>query len=134
MSKYKAKRVQVDDIWFDSMSEAGYYLYLKQMEKEKKIRPNTLKTHPRFPIIYNGKKLCDVLGDFRYVDNKDCEVIIDVKGKDTPVSKLKRKLIKAFWGIDMIVIPATGWSEWYKSYEKSASKNSAPSVGKKRQV
>lgn len=94
MSKYGAIRTEVDGIVFASKREARRYNELKILVRSKTI--SDLKLQPKFPIEYRGQKICDVIGDFEYIEggNWICE---DVKGFDTPVSKLKRKMVKAFY-------------------------------------
>jgi hypothetical protein len=56
-------------------------------------------------IAAREKTICNVVLDFYFWDKrakKDCYV--DVKGVDTAVSRLKRKLVKAFHDIDVQVV------------------------------
>lgn len=112
-NKYNATRVQVDGIWFDSKAEAKRYNELKLMEKAAQIKE--LKVHPRYPIKYQDQPICDVELDFVYFDGSSCWLgndhiyyghwrYEDVKGRDNALSKLKRKLVEAFYGIKVEVI------------------------------
>ena len=101
--KYGAKRTEIDGIKFDSRAEARRYQELKLREKAGEI--GQLKVHPRYPIVHEGNKICFVELDFEYLDYcLQKEAFEDVKGVDTPMSRLKRKLIQAFYGIEVEVI------------------------------
>lgn len=92
MNKYHAVKVHENGYIFDSKMEHKRYLQLRLLETAGRIK--FLTVHRKYKIEINGKEVCKVGGDFSYVeDGRDvCE---DVKGRDTPVSRLKRKLIKA---------------------------------------
>lgn len=59
-SKYRNKKTVVDGLKFGSKKEARYYLHLRNLEREGKIRD--LKTQVRFDFTIEGKM-------FRYVDS-----------------------------------------------------------------
>lgn len=102
-NKYGAKRVQVDGIWFDSKREAARYNELKLMRDAGLIAKLTV--HPRYVIQYRDRKICEVELDFYYYDDRDRTLHYeDVKGKDNPLSALKRKLVEAFYGIKVEVL------------------------------
>jgi len=98
MSKYNAVKTVVDGIKFDSKKEARRYSQLKLMEKSGAI--SDLSLQPRFDLIVSGKKCGFYKADFKYVENGK-EVIEDVKGILTPVYRLKKKLVKAIYNIDI---------------------------------
>lgn len=86
MSKYKNKKIEYDNIVFDSQLECNYYKYLKEMKVEFEFQPKFLLQEG---FKKNGKthRKIEYIGDFR-IGNK----VIDVKGMETPVFKLKKKL------------------------------------------
>ena len=98
MSKYKAVKTVVDGIKFDSKKEARRYSQLKLIEKSGAI--SELSLQPRFDLIVNDKKCGFYKADFKYIENGK-EVIEDVKGILTPVYRLKKKLVKAIYNIDI---------------------------------
>lgn len=98
--KYGNKITYVDGIRFMSKREAERYQQLKILQAAKHIKGLTLQ--PIFPIVLNGKKICKVIMDFEYYEN-DQRIIEDVKGKDNAMSKLKRKLVEAVYGIKITV-------------------------------
>lgn len=107
-NKYGAKRVSVDGYNFDSKAEARRYNELKLMRQTGLI--SNLQVHPRFPIVHNEREICVVELDFKYLARGDVVVpewrYEDVKSPatNTPLSKLKRKLVESFYGIKVTLI------------------------------
>ncbi len=97
-NKYRAIKTVVDGIKFDSKKEARRYSQLKILEKVGDV--SELELQPKFDLMVNGKKCGFYKADFRY--RQDGNIIIeDVKGMKTPVYNLKKRLIKAIYGIDI---------------------------------
>jgi hypothetical protein len=105
-NKYNAQKVEIDGYLFDSKRESVRYSALKAMLHAGLI--HTLKIHPVFPIVYQETRICDVELDFAYTtcdkrfpSLQGVRVFEDVKsaGTNTPMSRLKRKLVEAFHGI-----------------------------------
>lgn len=92
MNKYGAKKVKYAGLTFDSKLEYEYYLTLLSRVQSGEI--TDLNIHTKFPIEINGKPICKVLADFDYIENGKF-IVVDVKGADTAISRLKRKLVKA---------------------------------------
>lgn len=97
MSKYRAKKTEVDGIKFDSKKEAKRYIVLKALEGKGEIEK--LMLQPRFLLQEgfrkNGKayRKIEYVADFMY--EQDGKLIIeDVKGIKTDVYKLKQKLFE----------------------------------------
>lgn len=97
MSKYRAKKTEIDGIKFDSKKEAKRYIALKELEKKGNIEKLTLQ--PRFLLQEgfrkNGKayRKIEYVADFMY--EQDGKLIVeDVKGIKTDVYKLKQKLFE----------------------------------------
>ena len=103
--KYGAVRTEVDGIEFDSKHEAERYRELRTMESAGIIRD--LELQPRYPIVVNGEKVCDYVGDFRYWD-KETEAIVVEDAKSTatktPVYRLKKKLVLAVHGVEVVEV------------------------------
>ncbi|MBQ6264915.1 MAG: DUF1064 domain-containing protein [Clostridia bacterium] len=117
-SKYKAQKVVVDGITFDSKKEANRYAELKILEKKGEI--SGLILQPSFVLIptqyefferygKNGARLkdgrkriekqCVYRADFAYIDRNGQKVVEDVKGVKTEVYKIKKKLMFFNFGI-----------------------------------
>ena len=97
MNKYHNKKVQVDMYVFDSIAESRRYKELKLLEQAGSIK--NLELQPRFLLQEgfrkNGKtfRKIEYIADFQYLENGKI-IIEDVKGKETEVFKLKRKLFE----------------------------------------
>ncbi len=95
-SKYRAVKVTVDGITFDSKAEARRYGELKLLEKGGYIRQ--LELQPEFEFILDGVKIFKYRADFRYFEGQT-RVVEDVKGVRTAAYRLKKKLIEAAFNV-----------------------------------
>ena len=97
MNKYRNKKVKIDMYVFDSIAESRRYKELSLLEKAKKI--NNLQLQPRFLLQEsfrkNGKtyRKIEYIADFMYEENGKV-VVEDVKGVETEVFKLKKKIFE----------------------------------------
>jgi hypothetical protein len=101
-NKHNAKKVVIDNITFDSKHEGARYSELKLMLGAGLI--SDLKIHPVYPIVYKETRICDVILDFAYSKPNSVRIYEDAKGQDTDYSRLKRKLVEAFYGIKVELI------------------------------
>lgn len=124
-SKYKAKKIIVDDIKFDSIAESEFYKLLKYEKSVGWIEGFELQpefvlqdkfTHPKDGNIRAIKYTADfkVLTGLGYY-------IVDIKGMSTPAALLKRKMfLNQFPHIDLCWLTkskkysATGWIDYFK--------------------
>jgi len=91
-SKYKAKSITIDGIRFASRAEGARYCELKLEEKNGLIC--NLELQPIFYLVTINIKY---VADFRYQETETAKIIVeDVKGVETPVFRLKRKLYESF--------------------------------------
>jgi len=102
MNKYGAIKTTVDGITFDSKHEAQRYTELVLLLKEHEI--TNLCLQPIYEIRVNGKHVCNYIADFRYTARDGKEIVEDAKGVKTPVYRLKKKLVKAIYGIDIVEV------------------------------
>jgi hypothetical protein len=103
VTKYRNKRSEYNGIGFDSRKEADRYQELLLLEKAGLIRE--IELQPRYDLIVNGHKLGFYKGDFRYEEVATGRSITeDVKSPitKTAVYRLKKKLVKALYGIEII--------------------------------
>ena len=98
MNKYRNKKTTIDGIVFDSRLEASRHLTLKARERAGEI--SELEIQPKFVLQPAHKKLklraIIYVADFAYYEIRDgvrLRIIEDAKGVETPVFKLKRKLL-----------------------------------------
>lgn len=102
-SKYRAVPVVVDGIRFDSKAEARYYAELKLRERAGEVYEVELQ--PRFQFVHNGQLIGTYRADFKFWSDATKRThVVDVKGVQTEAFKIKRKLMRAFHGIDVEVV------------------------------
>lgn len=101
MSKYRAIKTTIDGITFASKAESNVYQMRRLQERAGEI--SNLKLQPRFDIVVNGIKICTYVADFEYdLLTTGAHIVEDMKGVRTQVYRLKRKLMKAVHGIDVL--------------------------------
>jgi hypothetical protein len=108
MSKFNAKKTDVDGVVFDSKKEASYYIKLKALRKAKNEaeRVSYIELQPKFDIIIDDKKLGFYKADFRvgYADGRT--EVVDIKGYKKGAAyqlfRLKKKVIEALYNINII--------------------------------
>ena len=114
MNKYRNKPTMVDGIRFASKAEAKRYGELKFLENIGNIQD--LRLQPRYPLRHDvsGALVGTYVGDFAYTEIihgpqsiGERRVVEDVKGVETMVFKLKKKLFQyCYPGIELRVIRA----------------------------
>jgi hypothetical protein len=104
-NKYKNIKIELDGITFDSKKEAKYYGILKLKEKAKLI--DSFAMQVRYDIVVNNHNIGFYKADFVTYKNGEVLDVIDVKSEMTkklPVYRIKKKLIKAIYGFDIVEI------------------------------
>ena len=94
-SKYKANRVEIDGVKFDSQKEADYYCELKLRLQAGEI--NGFCRQAEFILDGGIRYIADFI-----VFYKDHTEVIDVKGFKTDVYKLKKKLFESRFNLKII--------------------------------
>lgn len=95
--KYGNRRVGA----YDSLKEARRAQELDLLAKARKI--SSVRHHPRYRLEVCGVHVCDYEADFQYLDMETGRTVVeDVKGVRTPVYKLKKKLMRAIYQIDIL--------------------------------
>lgn len=106
MSKYGNIKTAYNGRIFHSRKEAGFARLLDTMRNavNPKDKVKDIQYQPRYPIVIEGKKICDYVGDFfvLYADNHS--VLYDVKGYRTNVYVLKKKLVEAVYKIQIVEV------------------------------
>lgn len=101
--KYGNEKHEVDGILFDSRKEAKRYGELKIMLKAGEI--GLLELQNEYALKVEGKRVCKYKADFVYLVMSTGETVVeDVKSVATrklPVYRLKKKLMKAIFGIEI---------------------------------
>ena len=106
-SKYKniktTREFNGTTVEMDSLAEARRFDDLYLMLKNGMIERLVLQY--RYPLAINEQKICTYVADFVYYDcEKGHDVVEDVKGFITPYFRLKKKLMKAIYDIDVVEI------------------------------
>jgi hypothetical protein len=99
-NKYGAIRTLYKDVLYDSRAEADFAAYLDRLVLAKIIR-----SHIR-QVPYVLAKGAVYRADFCVSALNGTVIAIDVKGADTAVSRLKRKLVKSIHGVDVVIVKA----------------------------
>lgn len=97
-SKFHNKKTTIDGITFDSKMESNFYIFAKQLKADGKIKDFEMQVHYEvFPAFKkNGKtwRRIDYVADF-VIHHFDGSIeVIDVKGVETDVFKLKQKMFE----------------------------------------
>lgn len=109
-SKFGNVKTEVDGIKFDSKAEADYYCGLKMIKRVGEI--SEIELQPTFTlqekfVTNSGKKIgaLKYKADFKVFYSDGRIEIVDVKGMETAVYKLKRKLfLSAFPELSFVEI------------------------------
>jgi hypothetical protein len=106
-NKYNNRRTTIDGITFSSAREAKRYCELKILQRVGKI--TDLQLQPRFPIVIGDQKVCTYVGDFSYREQHAPDlagpvVIEDAKGVRTDIYKLKKRLMRAVHGVEIVEV------------------------------
>lgn len=98
-SKYGNTKTVYNGQIFDSKKESLRAIeldFLQRVGVVKKWEPQ-----PKFKFELNGQKICTYVADFK-VEYPDGHIEIeDVKGFKTAIYRVKKKMLKAFYGIDI---------------------------------
>lgn len=99
--KYRNTITYYDGRRFDSIKECERYKVLRLLEKSGEIKD--LQCQKKYVLIpKQGKeRQCAYIADFVYTNKKGDTIVEDVKGLKTQVYKIKRKLMKYFYNIDI---------------------------------
>lgn len=103
----------IDGVVFDSKSEARRWAELQMLESVGEI--SDLKRQVRLPLVINrrvvkirssgfpGGRPCVYTVDFKYRDRAGTERWEEHKGHDDPAARLRRAVVEAIYGIEIIV-------------------------------
>lgn len=120
MNKYGNHKTRVDGMTFDSIREGRYYIYLRDLLRKGEI--SNLRMQVPFevvPAVYTEEvvhlnrkdktvrkcvqKAVHYIADFVYTDTASGkEVVVDAKGYKTKEYILKKKMMLAFKGIEIV--------------------------------
>lgn len=107
--KYRNKKTEIGGVKFDSKAEASRFIALKRMEEAGLITdlrrqvPFELAPAVHLPGKCRMSPPLRYFADFVYVQD-DRQIVEDVKGFITEVYRIKRHLLKALHGIDIVEV------------------------------
>lgn len=101
-NKYGNEKTDVDNIRFDSKAESQRYGELKMMERGGLIHGFEMQVP--YDLEVNGVLICKYIADFVITWPDGLVTVEDVKGVQTPEFKLKKKLMWAIHGIEIILV------------------------------
>ena len=96
--KYHSFKVTINDMVFDSIMESKFYLYLMELQDSSDIksfeRQKTIVLQESFKHKISGKTIRPItyIADFVVVDKDGDTTVVDIKGTETDVFKLKKKM------------------------------------------
>jgi hypothetical protein len=101
MAKYHNKKTTRFGYLFDSRREADRYLFLRSRLEAGEITDLNLQV--QYVCDVKDQHICNYFADFTYMEN-DKLVIEDAKGVRTPEYRIKKKLVEAIHGIEIIEV------------------------------
>lgn len=102
-SKYGNRRICWRGVWFDSQAEFQHWLIL--LDRQKRGEISGLERQVTYRLDVNSVHICKYVADYVYLDNgKGALCVVDKKGYKTPEYKLKKKLMLACHGIEIIEV------------------------------
>lgn len=101
-SKYKNKATQCDGFTFDSIVERDYYVHLKAQQKNNSVAM-FLRQVP-FHIVCNDESVCKYVCDFQVFYTDGLVEFVDVKGVETDIFKIKKKLVEAQYPLEIKLV------------------------------
>lgn len=100
-NKYRSNKTTTRGVEFDSKKEAKRWEELQALEQGGKIAD--LRRQVRISCVVNLEHVLDYYADFSYFDKeKRAHIHEDAKGYRTEVYKLKKKLVRACTGIEIL--------------------------------
>ena len=100
--KYGNKRINTKDGWFDSKGEMRRWEFLKRAEEAGEI--TELERQIEFSFDMGDRHICSYIADYTYINKDKLFVVEDFKGVITDVFKLKAKMVKIWYGLDVNVV------------------------------
>jgi len=98
MNKYRNKKIVIDGIKFDSMREAAVYQDFMRQKKQGQIKELDLQVpftlQEKFKDEYGACRPIKYKADFVVTHSDGLIEVIDVKGYETDVFKLKWKMLR----------------------------------------
>lgn len=98
-SKYNNQKIDYKGRIYDSKKEAARAQELDILKRVGEIK--SWSPQPEFKIEHRGVKICVYRADFKVIYTDGRIEYEDVKGFKTDMYRLKKKLVAAFYGIEI---------------------------------
>lgn len=98
-SKYRNVPIEVEGFRFDSKREGHRWAQLRHLERAGEIA--NLKRQVVFPLVVNGHLIAKYRADFVY-EMRGERIVEDSKGVRTDAYRMKRNLMKAILGVEIL--------------------------------
>lgn len=136
MSKYNSKKVTVNGIVFDSKMEAEYYLHLVDLRVKGIVE--VIELQPKFLLQEAFTKRgirfrkIEYWADFKVTYSDGHIEIVDVKGVETEIFKIKKKLFEyKFKDLELkLVTYVKKWGGWIEVSELNKKRKEAKKKNK----
>lgn len=100
-AKYGNKRVKINGVAYDSKGEANYEkTVLDPLRAKGEL---TYKRQVTFPFVLNGIKICSYRADWVVTWKDGRREVWDFKGYETSEFRIKKRLMLAYHGIEIIL-------------------------------
>jgi hypothetical protein len=104
-NKYRAVATEYDGRRYHSSAEAAHARTLDVLLRTGKVKE--WEPQVRIPLTVAGRNVCTYVADFRVTFPDGSIQLHEVKGYETSVWRLKRKLLEALYpDVDLRVVPA----------------------------
>jgi hypothetical protein len=90
-TKYNSKKVVIDNINFSSKLEARFYVFLKDLVENLELQI-PFELQPKYKLGKKTIRPISYVADFKF-RFKGLTYVIDSKGMETPVYKIKYKML-----------------------------------------
>ena len=104
-NKFNAMKTAYNGVMYDSKKEAEYAAKFDQLSKAAG-KDKVVKVERQIPFSFdhNGVHICKYILDFRLTMGDGRVRYLDIKGFETREFSIKRKLLRAFFGIEIEII------------------------------
>ena len=124
INKYRNSITEVDGIKFHSKLESTRYLQLKLLKAAGMITEFYIQQ--TYCLEVNGHHICRYIADFAVEWKNGHTTVEDTKGVETPEFRIKKKLMLAIHGIEIILIKSNiNNNEKSKKSTRSAKRTKA---------
>lgn len=109
-SKYGNRKPIINGIKFDSKAEADYYFIAKTYAKDNGLEmrmQEQFELVPKFRLDGKAYRAITYKPDFTFYDNDKLVKVVDVKGMQTQVFKIKAKMFCSKYQIPLILAEKT---------------------------